>query len=112
MPAARFLTSPSHVLLRVSGENEARKSTNCADRRGPAFEGRPDHKSPDFEPTRKSSTSGYIVGEIRKSGSRRDVIEDSGGAFSDVSIARFTGGVRRKRGPEIGNLRRPTGART
>ena len=70
MPAARFLTSPTRVLEGVSGENGVRKSTSCADRRGPAFEGRPAHKSPDFGPTRKSAISGDIVGEIRKSGFR------------------------------------------
>ena len=38
--------------------------------RGPAFESRPAHKSPDFGPTRKSPISGDFVGEIRKSGFR------------------------------------------
>ena len=70
IPAARFPTSPSRVLEGVSGENGARKSTGRAGRRGPAFESRPAHKSPDFGPIRKSSVSGEIVGEIRKSGFR------------------------------------------
>ena len=38
--------------------------------RGPAFESRPAHKSPDFGSTRKSAISGDVVGEIRKSGFR------------------------------------------
>ena len=54
----------------VSGENGARKSTACADRRGPAFESRPAHKSPDFGKTRKSAISGDVVEGIRKSGFR------------------------------------------
>ena len=36
---------------------------------------------------------------------------DSGGAYSDVSVARFRGGFRRKRGPKIDRLRRPAGVR-
>ena len=74
------------------------------------FEGRPAHKSPDFGPIRKSSVSGEIVGEIRNSGSRQDVM-DSGDAFFGVSAARFRGGFRRKQSPEIDQLRRPAGAR-
>ena len=70
IPAARVLASPSRVLQELSSENGARKLTNCADRRGPAFEGRLAEKSPDFGPTRKSAISGNIVGEIRKSGFR------------------------------------------
>ena len=73
IPAARFLTSPTRVLEGVSGENGARKSTGRAGRRGPAFGSRPAHKSPDFGPIRKSSVSGEIVGEIRKSGFRDPV---------------------------------------
>ena len=36
---------------------------------------------------------------------------DSGGAFLGVSVARFRGGFRRKKGPGIDQLRRPAGAR-
>ena len=36
---------------------------------------------------------------------------DSGGAFLGVSVARIRGGFRRKKGPEIDQLRRPAGAR-
>ena len=36
---------------------------------------------------------------------------DSGGAFFGVSVARFIGGSRRKRGPGIDQLCRPAGAR-
>ena len=60
----------------VSGENVVPKSTNCADRRGAAFESRPAHKSPDFGLARKSAVSGEIVGEIRKSGFR-DLVRNS-----------------------------------
>ena len=70
IPAARFLASPSRVFRRVSGENGVGKLTNCADRRGHAFKGRPAHKSPDFGPTRKLAVSGDIVGGIQKSGFR------------------------------------------
>ena len=92
--------------------------TNCADRRGPAFESRPDHKSAGCALTRKSAISGEIVREIRRSGFRDLVAKshvggllDSGGAFSAVSVARFTKGFRRKRSPEIDQLRRLAGAR-
>ena len=68
--AARFLPSPSHVLGGVSGENGARESANCADRRGSVFESGAAHKSPDFGPTPKSAISGDILGEIWKSGFR------------------------------------------
>ena len=105
-------------LQKVSGDNGARKLTNCADRRGPASESRPAHKSPDFGPTRRSAISGDTVGEIRKSGFRDPVrmscgggLLGSGGAFCDVSVARCTGGFRRQRGPEVDHWRRPAGAR-
>ena len=35
IPAARFLTSPSRLVAGVAGEGGVRKSTGCADRRGP-----------------------------------------------------------------------------
>ena len=73
---ARFLTPPSRVSEGVSGENGVRKLTDCADRRGIAFESRLAHKSPDFGLTRKSAVSGEIVGEIRKSGFR-DLVRNS-----------------------------------
>ena len=41
IPAASVLTSLWRVLEGAPGENGARKLTNCADRRGPAFESRP-----------------------------------------------------------------------
>ena len=54
---------------------------------------------------------------LRKSGNRDFGISpgihvgggllDSGGAFPDVSVARFRGGPRRKRGPKIDQVRRP-----
>ena len=55
---------------------------------------------------------------LRKSGNR-DLVRnshgggllDSGGAFSDVSVACLLAGFRRKRGPEIDRLRRPAGGR-
>ena len=103
---------------RFPAKTGARKLTNCADRREPAFESRPAHKSPDFGPTRISAISRGIVGGIRKSGSR-DLVRasrgggllDSGGACSDVSAPRFTGDFRRKQGPEIDQLRRQAGSR-
>ena len=67
--------------------------TTCADRRGPAFENRPAHKSPAFGPMRKSTISGDVVGEVRESGFR-DLVRTSlgsGGAFFDVSVARLEG---------------------
>ena len=70
IPAARFLTSPSRGVERVSSENGVWKLANCADRRGAMFESRPAHKSPDSWLTRKSAISGEIVGDIRKSGFR------------------------------------------
>ena len=75
-PAARFLASLLRALVRVSGGNGVRKSTDCAGRRGSVFEGRPAHKSPDFWPTRKSAIAGDIVGEFRKSGFR-DIVRIS-----------------------------------
>ena len=78
IPAKRVLTSPSRVLQKVSGDNGARKLTNCADRRGPAFESRPAHTSPDFGPMRKSANPGDIAGGNRKSGSR-DIVRTSWG---------------------------------
>ena len=91
--------------------------TDCADRRGSAFESRPARKSPDFGLARNSAISGDAAGEIRKSGFR-DLVRNSwgglldpGGAFSDVSVARFGEGSKRKRGPEIDRLRRPLGVR-
>ena len=75
-----FRRSPSRVFKGVSGENGARKLTTCADRRGPAFESRPAHMSPDFGPMQKSAISGDIVGEIRKSGFRDLVRNSSAGA--------------------------------
>ena len=83
---------------------------DCADRLGPAFGSRPAQKSPDFGPARKSGISGDVVEEIRKSGFRDlgrksygGSLLDSGCAFSDVSVARFTGrsgddGVRKLAG--------------
>ena len=50
IPAARLLTSPSRVVQEIPVENGARMLTPCANRRGPAFESRPAHTSPDFEP--------------------------------------------------------------
>ena len=91
--------------------------TNCADRRGSACESRPAHKSSDFGLTRKSAVSGEIVGEIPKSGVRHIVriprggLLGCGGAFSDVSVACLGEGSRRKRGPEIDQLRRSARAR-
>ena len=73
IPAARFATSPSLVLQRVTGENGVRKLTNRPDRRGSAFESRPARKSPDFGPTRKSAVPGDIVGDARYSGFRAHV---------------------------------------
>ena len=115
--AARFATSSSRVLQGVPGENGVRKLTTRADRRGPAFESRPAPKSPDFWPMRKSAISGDIVGEIRKSGIRDlariswgDLL-GSGGACSDVSVACFVAGFRRKLSPEADQLRQLAMAR-
>ena len=91
---ARFRASPSRVSKGVSGENGDGKLTNRANWRGPAFEGRPAHKSPDSGPTQQSAISGDAAGGIRKSGFR-DLARapywggllDSGGAFSGVSVA-------------------------
>ena len=88
VPAARFLTPPSRVLERVSGKNGVRKLPDCADRRAPAFESRPAHKSPDFGPTRKSAISGDIVGGIRKSGFR-DLVRMSYGGGCWAPAARY-----------------------
>ena len=117
IPAARFLTFPSRVSKRASGENGVRKLTTCADRRGPAFEHPPARKSPDFGPVRKYAISGDIVGDARESGFR-DLVRtswggllDSGSAFRDVSVACFTAGYRRKRGPKTDQPPGPAGER-
>ena len=57
-------------------------------RRGPAFEGLPAHKLPDFGPTRKSATPGEIVGEIRKSGFR-DLVRTSYGGGESIGFRRL-----------------------
>ena len=67
MLAARSPTSPSRVLQTASGENGARELASCADRRGPAVESRPGHKSPDFGLTRESAISGDIGRGVRNS---------------------------------------------
>ena len=90
--------------------------TDCAGRRGSAFESRPAHKSPDFGLTRESATSG----DIGKSGNRDFEISsrihgggllDFGGAFSDVSAVCLGKSSRRKLIPEPDRLRRPAGVR-
>ena len=107
--------------------------TKWAGRRGPAFDSRPAHESPDFGRTRKYAIIGDIAGGVRKSGFRelvRMAVGESGhrnlgisswchgggslvsgGALSDVSVARFIEDFRRKRGSEIDYLRQPAGAR-
>ena len=73
---------------RFFGDKGVRKFADCADRRGPAYESLP----------------------ARMSGNRVIGLVNSGGAFSGVSVARFSGGSWLKRGPKIDQLRRPAGA--
>ena len=65
----------------VPGKNGARKSPNCANRRGSVFGSGLARKSLDFGPTPKSVISGDILGDIRKSGFRDLVRMSYGGVY-------------------------------
>ena len=117
IPAARFLTSPSRLVAGVAGEGGVRKSTGCADRRGSKLGSRPPANRPISGRCGNLRFPATLSG---KSGNRDFGISsgcnwggplDSGGAFSDVSVARFTRGLWRKRGPEADLLRRSAGVR-
>ena len=101
----------SRVSQGVFGENGGRELTNCAERRGSAFQIRPARKTPDFWPTRISAISGDIAGETRKSGFQdldRNLrggggLLHSGGASPDVSVARCIEGFARNGVRELTN---------
>ena len=87
IPAARFLTSPSRVSERVSVENWARQLTNCADRRGPAFE------SPRSQAARFRADAKIRDLRRRRGGNPEIGVSTGrhGGALSDVPVACLEG---------------------